>query len=124
MKNFPERSVNPEAKTAQAPGISRHKSHKRKRVAARIVSVLALIIGGLAVCHFAYNAYVRADCYTAEETDPWGNTKLPVPKSEACNAEVTRRDELLRLDASTALVAVAFLTGSIVISRKMKRHRR
>jgi len=83
------------------------------------VLVLALIIGGLAVCHFAYNAYVRADCYTAEDTDLWGNTTPAMPKSEDCEAEVTRRDELLRLDAATALVAVASLMGSIVISRRM-----
>lgn len=103
---------------------SRHKARHRKRVAVKFVLVLALVVGGLAVFHFAYNAYVRADCYTADETAAWGNTKPAVPKSGECSAEIDRRDELLRLDASAALVAVAFLMGSIVVSRRMKRHRR
>jgi hypothetical protein len=86
--------------------------------------MLALLVGGLAVCHFAYNAYMRADCLTDGETDSWGITKPATPMSEACGAELVGRDELLQLDASIVVVAIALLMGSIVMSRKLKPHRR
>ena len=76
--------------------------------------MLALLVGGLAVCHFAYNAYVTADCMTDEETDSWGITKPATPRSEACGAELVGREELLRLDATIVVVAVALDRKSVV----------
>ena len=124
MTNPAEDVVKPGAKPTQATRVSHHRSRHRKRIAARVVLMLALLVGGLAVCHFAYNAYVRADCLTDEETDAWGTTKPAMPKSELCGAELVGRDELLQLDASIVVVAVALLMGSIVMSQKLKPHRR
>jgi hypothetical protein len=67
---------------------------------------------------------MRADCLTGEETDAWGVTKPATPESELCGAELVGREELLRLDASIIVVAIALLMGSIMMSRKLKPHRR
>jgi hypothetical protein len=116
--------LKPEAKTGHAHTVSRHKSRQRKRLAAKIVLVLALVTGGIAVGHFAYNAYVRADCYTGEEIDLWGNMKKAAPKSDGCSADVSYQDELLQWDAAVTLISMAIVMGSIRISRKLKPHRR
>ena len=124
MTNPAEDVVKPGAKPTRTTRVSHHRSRHRKRFAARVVLMLALLVGGLAVCHFAYNAYVTADCMTDEETDSWGITKPATPKSEPCSAELVGREELLRLDASIVVVAIALLMGSIVMTRKLKPHRR
>ncbi|HEY4899217.1 MAG TPA: hypothetical protein VIH91_00210 [Terriglobales bacterium] len=113
-----------EAKTIQASRLIRHKTRRRKRIALRVVFILALIVCGLAVSDFAYNAYRRTDCLTGGEFDQSG-IKIPAPvPSDVCIAELADRDERLRLDATIAAVAVAFLLGSTVLSRRMKSHRR
>jgi hypothetical protein len=119
-----ERLVEVEVKTTQTPRRSHHRSRQRKRLAAKIVLTLALVIGGLAVCDFAYNAYARTDCFTGGEINDWGLRKPAANPSEECYEEIARRDDRLRLDATSAMVAVALLTGSILASRKLKPHRR
>jgi hypothetical protein len=124
MPTSSEDMVKLDANATQAPRHSHHRSRQRKRLAARVVLFLALVIGGLAVCDFAYNAYMRTDCMTEADTDAWGITTPAQAKSGPCDAEVAGRDDRLRLDAAVTLVAAALLTGSILASRRLKPHRR
>jgi hypothetical protein len=124
MPTSSEDLVKLEARTTETPHRSHHRSRQRKRLAAKIVLILALVIGGLAVGDFAYNAYRRALCLPAEETDESGAKTEAPPISEECGAEIAGRDDSLRLDAAGAVVAVVLLTGSILASRKLKPHRR
>jgi hypothetical protein len=124
MPTSSEDLVKLDAKTTQTPRRSHHRSRQRKRLAAKIVLILALVISGLAVCDFAYNAYARTDCFTGGEINDWGLRVPAANPSEGCYEEIARRDERLRLDATSAMVAVALLIGSIVTSRKLKPHRR
>jgi hypothetical protein len=66
--------VKPESNATQAPRHSHHRSRRKKRIAAKTVLILAPIIGGLAVCDFLYNAYMRTNCMTEAETDSFGIT--------------------------------------------------
>lgn len=124
MTTSSEDLVKPTANTVPSPHTKRHRFRQRKKIAAQIVLILALVIGLLAISDFVYNAYIRADCYTAEQTDEWGNTTPAMPKSEACYAEISRRDELLRMDAAAAMVAVAVVLGATIVSRGLRKHRR
>lgn len=112
------------ATTVQTPRRSRHRSRRRKKIAARILLALGLLMGVLAISDFAYNAYRRTDCLTGAEFDESG-IRIPAPTpSDECITELADRDDRLRLDATIAAVAAAFLIGSIAISRKIKTHRR
>ena len=124
MSTSSERLVEVKTKTTLPPHRSHHRSRQRKRLAAKIVLILGLVIGGLAVCDFAYNAYMRTDCMTGTWTDAWGFTSSAEEKSVPCSAEVAEREDRLRLDATGALLAVALGMGSILASRKLKPHRR
>jgi hypothetical protein len=124
MPTSSEDLVKLDAKTTQTPHRSHHRSRQRKRLAAKIVLTLALVIGGLAVCDFAYNAYARTDCFTGGEINDWGLRMPAANPSGECYEEIARRDDRLRLDAAGALVAVLLLMGSILASRKLKPHRR
>lgn len=99
------------------------KARRRKKIAARIVLVLACVIGTLAIFDFAYNAYAETTCFTRSTSDDGGNTDREV-LNEECAVEVSRREKVLRLDATTVVVAVAFLFGSAVISRRLERRRK
>jgi hypothetical protein len=123
MTTSSEDSVKLEAKTITPPRHSHHKSRRRKRIAARILFILGFVVGVLAGSDFAYNAYRGANCYPAQEIMVGGVTIIP-PEREECSAEVARRDELLQVDGTAAMVAVAFLITSTLISRRIKRHRR
>ena len=81
MPTSSERLVEVEAKATQAPHSLHHRSRQRKRLAAKIVLILALIIGGLAVCDFAYNAYKRTDCITEAETNYLGGLQVLAKRS-------------------------------------------
>src|ERR1022692_2828471 len=107
MPTSSEDLVKLDAKTTQTPHRSHHRSRQRKRLAAKIVLILALVIGGLAVCDFAYNAYARTDCFTGGEINDWGLRKPAGNPSEEWYEEKARRDDRLRLDATSAMVAVA-----------------
>ena len=124
MTTSSEESVKSDDKSTQAPRRSRHRSRHRLRIAARLLLALGILVGGLAVSNFAYNAYLRADCLTGEEVDDWGFTKPPQPKSEPCGAELVGRDELLRLDSTAALIAIVILIGSTMMLRRVRKHRR
>jgi hypothetical protein len=78
MPTSSERLVAVEAKTTKAPHRSHHRSRQRKRLAAKIILILALVIAGLAVCDFAFNAYWRADCMTEAEIDVGGVYIMPM----------------------------------------------
>ena len=80
------------AKTSTTPRLSRHKASRRKRIAARVLLVLALIIGVLAVSDFVYNAYKRADCYPTPG-DIVGGVRMPSgPVREGCAGELAWRE--------------------------------
>jgi len=73
MTTSSEDSVELEAKAMRTPRLSRHRVRRRKRIAARILLILALVIGVSAISDFAYNAYERADCSPAEGIMVGGN---------------------------------------------------
>ena len=124
MPTLSGRLLEVEAQTTQVSHRSHHKSRQRKRLVAKVVLFLGLLIAGLAVCDFAYNAYMRTDCMVEADTNYWGDTTPPQVKSEPCGADFVGRDERMQLDAAGALIAVALLTGSMLASRKLKPHRR
>jgi hypothetical protein len=119
-----EDSVELEAKMVTKPRLSRHRARRRKRIAARSLLVLALVIGVSAISDFAYNAYKKTDCYTDGEPDEWGITMPVAANTEECRAEIDRREQFLRLDAAAAVLAAACVTTSTVISRRIKKQRR
>jgi hypothetical protein len=120
MTTSSEDSVELEAKTVRTPRHSHRKSRRRRRIAARILLILALVIGFLSIFDFTYNAIRRADCYTGDG----GAMFSEESEREGCIGEVARRDQLLQLDAAAAMLAAAFLITSTVISRRIMRHRR
>jgi hypothetical protein len=61
MTTSSEDSVEVEAKTITPPRHSHHNARRRKKLAARILLILALVIGVLAISDFAYNAYNKAN---------------------------------------------------------------
>jgi hypothetical protein len=102
----------------------RRRVRRRMKIAARIALALGLVIGGLAVSDFAYNAYERSDCF-AEDADPLESSTRRIVASGHCEAEETERlDDLMQWDAAAAVIAVVFLITSTAISRRIKRHRR
>ncbi len=116
------------AKTeSTAPGASRHRRHGRhhkRRVLGGALLLFALLLAGLTIGNFAYNAYQRAGCYQ-DQIDESGNlSKVPIP-SEECSVVLHTSEENLRLNATGALVAVALLVSSVIILRKRphKRYR-
>jgi hypothetical protein len=120
MTTSSEESAELEAKTILPPRHSHHKSSRRKRIAARILLILALVIGFLAISDFAYNAYILTDYVQPRSSDsPNGN--LGSEYSGGISAEYT---DLMQRDAIAAVLAAAFLITSVVISRRIKRHRR
>jgi hypothetical protein len=58
MMESAQDAVTPEARTLQSGHVSHHKSPRRKRLAAKVMLILAFIIFSLAVCDFAHNAFV------------------------------------------------------------------
>jgi hypothetical protein len=75
------------------------------------------MIGLPALSHFAYKAFFNAYCYS-ETTEYWG----AVQKSLCSNALVDMEEDM-RLDAGIALLAVAFVLGSVVCYRKARRYK-
>lgn len=106
---------------------SRHKSRRRKRIALKTLLILALIIGGASIVHFAYNAHQIAFlCPSNEHDDSAFRTpgEFAGPITEDCRAAEAASEELMRWDAATALVAVMLLVGSTVVLRRLKTRRR
>ena len=89
------------------------------KFAARSVLVLAVVIGMLAISNFAYKAYMYANC-----SGKGGTNWLGVSFSdEACADHSGPIDESLRYDATAAVVATAFLIGSLQSSRRIPKRR-
>jgi hypothetical protein len=109
------------AKTSTTPRLSRHKASSRKRIAARVLLVLALVIGVMAVSDFVYNAYMRADCYPAEGDIVWGIRMPSRPVREGCGGELARRERLLQLDSAAILLAAALVITPTVLSRRIRK---
>ena len=113
-----------EPETTRAPGSTRHRGRRRKKIAARLLLILGLVCGVLAISDFAYNAYQKTACYTPAETDESGEVTQGQPRSEACRGEFISIDELQRLDAFALMFAGALLAVSVGISRKIPKRRR
>lgn len=125
MTTSPGGPVYLESNGAQTLRPSHRRSHGRaKKIAARVLLVLGLVIGILAVADFAYNAHSKADCYTRGAVDDWGIAAPGVAKSDDCRAEIVSLDEFQRLDAAAVVISVALLAWSAVMSRRIRKHRR
>src|ERR1017187_6488551 len=123
MTTSSEESAELEAKTITPPRHSHHKSGRRKRIAARILLILALVIGFLAVSDFVYNACEKANGF--DVISVVGENGRRVAQVDPTLApELIHFEERQQLDAVAAVLAAAFLITSTVISRRIKRHRR
>jgi hypothetical protein len=115
----PEGSANPEAEAFRSSRHSHRRSHHGVRQVARVLRVLALVIGILAISSFAYKAFVNANC-SSDPATYWLGIKF---SDDTCknNDPV---DESLRYDAAIAVVAAMVLIGSLEISRRIPKPRR
>ena len=113
MTTSSDDSVELAAKTVRTPRHSHHKSSRRKRIAARILLILALVVCFLAISNFAYNAWQEAS-----ELSDFSSVEGGIVK------HLDPYDELRRRDAISAEFAAAFLIASTLITRRIKRHRR
>ena len=115
-------SVELEAKVAPPPRLSHHRARRRKRIAARVLLILALVIGFVAISDFAYNAYILTDYVHPRSSDP------PIGSLGSESGDggwiATEYTDLMQRDAVAVLIAVALLVGSTLIFRRVKRHRR
>lgn len=71
----------------QAPLNSRQRSHPTKKMAARVLLILGLVFGVLALSDFAYNAYRKTACFSPAETDDLGLVSQGT-RSDECQAEI------------------------------------
>jgi len=94
------------------------------KIAARTALALGLVIGGLAISDFAYNAYQRASGLDAISSVDRDGRRVGNGGDDPPNANMSHFEELQQLDAAAALLAAAFLLTSTVISRRIKLHRR
>ena len=125
MTTASEDSVEVEAKTIRRPHLSHHGARHRKRIAARILLILALVIGVLAISDFAFNAYEKASVFDAiSDVDREGRRVVRDGDVTDTFNWLNHFDELQQLDAAAVVLAAAFLIGSTEISRRIKRHRR
>jgi hypothetical protein len=127
MTTSSEDSVELEAKVATTPRLSRHRVRRRKRIAARILIILALVIGVLAISDFVYNAAERASGFGAiSVVDEDGRRVVNNADADTIDALRTLNhfDDLMQLDSAALLLAAACAITSTVVSRRMKRHRR
>ena len=113
--------VHLELNGAQTPHHSHHRFHRRTRkIVARLLLILAVGIGALAILDFAYNGVMHANC----DTDPdhgWLGIRFP---DAVCSDHRGIIDERLGYDAYAVVVAVAFFIGSLEISRRIPKRRR
>jgi hypothetical protein len=123
MNPSSENLVPLEAKPTQVHR-SHQRSRRRLRIAARIALILGLLIAVLAVSNFVFSAYRKSNCYFRGETTDWGFSTPGEPMSDECREEIISLDEYQRLDAAALVLAVALLSGSALISRRVRKHRR
>jgi hypothetical protein len=127
MTTSSEGSVELEAKVATTPRPSHHKSRRRKKIAARILLILGLVIGVLAISDFVYNAAERASGFGAiSVVDEDGRRVVNGADTDTIDAlrYLSHFDELQQMDAAAVLLAAACVITSTVISRRIRRHRR
>jgi hypothetical protein len=110
----------PEAKPPERKRRSFHRRYRKLILAGRILLGAAIVVGLLAICHFTYNAFNATDCYT-DSSDNFA-PKEPV-QSDGCAAVLADTDNNMRLDASVALLGVAFVLSSFGCYRKARRYR-
>ena len=106
---------------AQTPHHSHHRFCRRTRkIAARVLLVLAIGTGLLAITDFTYQAVMHANC----DTDPdhgWFGIRFSDAICEGYRGII---DERLGYDALAVVVAAALLIGSLEISRRIPKRRR
>ncbi len=113
--------VSLELNGAETSRHSHRRSHRKaKKLAARVLLLLAIGIGILGTTDFTYHAVMHANC----DTDPdagWLGIRF---SDEVCMGHRGIIDERLRYDASAAVVAAMLLIGSLEISRRIPKQRR
>jgi len=109
---------------------SRHRQHSFRRrtlrFAARILLVLAFVVGVLAFADFTLNAFERAFLFDSVSTlDTEGRRVVMGTDDETMEGlkQLRHPEELQQVDAAAALLAAGFLIGSSVISLKLRRRR-
>ena len=106
--------------------VSRRKHRSLRKIAARIVQVLAILLCVAAAADFVYNASLATDCFT-DNIDQFAQgekTRVGVD-SEDCRVKIMRRDNHLRVDALAALLSVGLAIGAtVVLSSAHRRTRR
>ena len=122
MTTSSEDLVKLEAETIRTPRLSRHRARRRKRIAARTLLILGIVVGVWAVSDFVYNAYILTNYVQPRSRDsPIGSLGSESGYAGWIAAEYT---DLMQRDAIAVLIAVALLVGSTLIFRRVKRHRR
>ena len=114
-----------ELQIPNAPARKRRSFHRRYRkliLAGRILLGTAIVVGAFAISHFAYNALINADCYSATTDDDSGEVRVTV-KSPECHGVLVGSDDRMRLDASVAMLGVALVLSSVVCYRRARRYK-
>jgi hypothetical protein len=119
-----EYSAELEAKTSTTPRLSRRKARRRRKLAARVALALGLVLGGLAISDFVYDACVKAYCFPVGEIMAGGIKTTSPPVSDWCGEDVARREELMQVDSEVVVLAAALVIMSTVLSRRIRKHRR
>ena len=122
MATATESLLSPEAKPPARKRRSFHVRYRKLILAGRILLGVAIAVGAFAIPHFAYNAFNTANCY-AETGDGLGNETHVVVDTAECHGVVANSDERMRLDASIAMLGVAFLLSSVVCYRRARRYK-
>ena len=109
----------------QPPARRRRSFHRRYRkliLAARILLAVAALVGLPAISHFAYKAFYIANC-ESETIDTWGHKYQTEVQSPACTEGLMAVDDEMRVDASLAMLGVAFVLSSVVCYRRARRYK-
>ena len=128
MAVFAEDPVYLELNEARPPHHSHHRFRRRTRkIAARILMVLALVIGSIAICNFALSAYTRTSFFALISTvDSEGRRVVTGTDSVSLGTltYLSHLDEIQQLNAAAVVLAAACLVGSTLISRTLRKHQR
>ena len=98
-----------------------HRHYRKLTLAAKILLGSAIVVGLFAICHFTYTAYNRANSYTDSNNVPDMKRAGVEPDESAALLEDPEVD--MRVDASVAMLGVAFLLSSVVCYRRARRYR-
>jgi hypothetical protein len=117
-----ENLLTPEGKPPARKRRSFHRRYRKLTLAARILLVAAALIGLPAISHFAYKAFINAQCYS-ETTDEFGHRYQTEVKSSGCAEPLVNLEEDMRLDAGIAMIGVALLLSSVFCYRRARRYK-